>query len=65
MRWPCKQRGRDLDELRDQGEQAAREAHETARRIEPTLVDLEKRHRRNGIYEEVLSTLRPRPRGTT
>lgn len=54
----------DLEQRRQQGEAAAAEARQLAEQAEPTLRALERRRPRNGIYEEVLATLRPRPRGT-
>lgn len=58
--WPWKRQRADLDRLRDRAEQTAAEAHEIARQVEPTLRAAERRRPRNGIYEEVLSTLRPK-----
>jgi hypothetical protein len=63
--WPFKRQRRDLDQLRDRAERTASEAREVARKVEPTLAAMERRKPKNGIYEEVLATLRPRPRGGT
>jgi hypothetical protein len=60
--WPFKRQRRDLDQLRDRAKRTSTEAREVARQVEPTLAYLEKRKPKNGIYEEVLSTLRRTPK---
>lgn len=63
MRWPpwrCRRSVADLDQLRARAQRTAAEARQIAAAAEPALSALERRRPRNGIYEEVLSTLRPK-----
>lgn len=65
MRWFHWYRGRDPDALELIAKDAERsaeameqDANKTARRIEPTLSDLERRKRENAIYAAVMDSLR-------